>query len=299
MSRIVVVTGATGHVGKAVAEGLLAKGLQVRAIGRSADRLRELMDQGAEPWVGSVSDAEFLAGAFAGADAAFVMVPPSYAEPSFLAHQRGIVDAYAEALRKSGHSRAVTLSSVGAERESGTGPIVTLHRLERQLDAIPSLSVLHLRAAFFLENHLHNLGLIRHQGINGGTQAAEVSIAMVATRDIAAVAVEHLTSGEISGKSHRYLLGSRDVSFGEATRVLGSAIGNPELAYVQFPEPDARQAMIGAGMSEEVADLFLEMNRGLSTGWIAPEKPRGEKNSTPTSIETFAAEVFAPAYAAG
>ena len=65
--QVYVVTGATGNIGKALAETLLAQNKRVRVIGRSADRLQSLVEKGAEPLVGSLDDAAFLTQAFQGA----------------------------------------------------------------------------------------------------------------------------------------------------------------------------------------------------------------------------------------
>jgi len=84
----------------------------------------------------------------------------------------------------------------------------------------------------------------------------------------------------------------------EATRILGEAIGNPDLRYVQFPEEDARKAMSGMGMSDSVVDALLEMERGFNTGKIRPTRERSAENTTPTTLEEFARAIFAPAYRA-
>jgi uncharacterized protein YbjT (DUF2867 family) len=60
---------ATGNIGSKLANILLDKGEKVRVIGRSSERLKPLVGQGAEPAVGDVSDAAFLTNSFKGADA--------------------------------------------------------------------------------------------------------------------------------------------------------------------------------------------------------------------------------------
>jgi len=295
--KSVVVTGATGHVGKELCERLLGRGLKVRVLGRTEDRLRALASQGAEPRVGSVDDALFMASVFEGAAGAFLMIPPSYAAPDIRAAQRRTVESYATALSRM-RIPVVTLSSVGAEKAAGTGPILGLHELEARCNAIDGLHVVHLRASYFLENHLWSIGTIKALGKNGGTIRGDVALPMVATRDIAAIAADLLARGDFTGRSHRYVLGARDYSHVEATRILGAAIDRPELEYVQFPEEAARQAMLGMGMSANAVDAMLEMNRGLSAGTIGPVERRNEASTTPTTLEEFARTVFAPAYRA-
>ncbi|KAA0251950.1 FMN-dependent NADH-azoreductase [Acidobacteria bacterium ACD] len=299
MSHLVTVLGATGHVGGEAARRLLAGGHRVRAVGRDAARLQPLAARGAETAAGSATDVAFLAEAFRGAEAAFVMVPPDYGAADIRAHQRAVAEAVARTLAGSSVRKVVTLSSVGAHLPSGTGPIAGLHHMEGILGTVPALDVVHLRAAFFLENHLGSIGLIRSQGINGGAIEPDLPIAMIATRDIGAVAADLLASGAFSGASARELLGARDVSHAEATRVLGKAIGRPDLPYVQFPYDGALQAFLGAGISPSVAESFVEMARAFNEGRLRPVEERSAANTTPTTIEEFAATVFVPAYGAG
>ena len=81
-----VVTGATGNTGRVVAETLLAKGKRVRVIGRSAQNLQSLVEKGAEAFVGSVADSSATLRAFQGAQAVYVMIPPSYTAQDFRAY---------------------------------------------------------------------------------------------------------------------------------------------------------------------------------------------------------------------
>jgi uncharacterized protein YbjT (DUF2867 family) len=291
-----VILGATGNTGSRIAENLLAKGQKVRAVGRSADKLAGLVSRGAEPFTGSVDDAAAMTRAFTGAKAVYALIPPSMKEKDFRGYQKRITEALGAALEKSGVQFAVTLSSFGAELPSGTGPIAGLHELEERLNQISALNALHLRAAFFMENHLQVIGLIKSMGIFGGTIQADTRIPMVATRDIGDVAADALLALSFSGKSTRDILGQRDISHQEAAPILGAAIGKPNLRYSQVPNWQAKMAMAGMGLPGGLVDLILEMNDAISSGKIKPTEARSAQNTTPTSIEQFATEVFAPAF---
>jgi uncharacterized protein YbjT (DUF2867 family) len=295
MAELVAVTGATGQVGGALVRELRRRGAAVRAIGRSADRLRPLVDLGAEAAVGNVDDAEFLAGAFAGAGSVFAMIPPDYTTPDHRDYQRRIGDRLAAAVAKAKVARVVSLSSVGADLEEGNGPIAGLHDLEQRLGS-SGVPVLHLRPTYFMENHLHAIGLIKGQGIYGSPLRADVSFGMIATRDIAVAAGEALAAGTFTGTSVRELLGPRDYSMREATAILGGAIGKPQLPYVEFPYDATREALVGMGFSKDVARLFVEMYDGFNTGRVRSLAGRGVQTTTPTTLEQFAGEVFAPAF---
>jgi uncharacterized protein YbjT (DUF2867 family) len=121
---------------------------------------------------------------------------------------------------------------------------------------------------------------------------------MVATKDIADAASRLLLEGTYTGHAVRYLLGPRDLTMSEAARILGVAIGKPDLRYVQFPEEEARKAMAGMGMSGSAIDAMLEMDRGLNAGRIRPSRERNAESTTPTSLEEFAKNIFSAAYRA-
>jgi hypothetical protein len=65
---------------------------------------------------------------------------------------------------------------------------------------------------------------------------------------------------------------------------------------VQLPDEQVIQAMTGMGMSRNMAELLCEMSAALNNGYMRPLEPRSEKNTTPTTFETFVQEVFLPAY---
>jgi uncharacterized protein YbjT (DUF2867 family) len=293
-----VICGATGNVGSRVAKSILAAGEPVRAVGRERVRLGPLAATGAEPWPGDLGDAKFLSKVFSGASAVFAMIPPKYDTPDIVAYQNSIGEALVYALENARVPRVVTLSSIGAHLSGGTGPIRGLHDLEKKLDRLGNAGVVHLRAAYFMENHLWNLPLIREHGVNGSPTRPDAPIPMVATRDIADEAARLLLEESLAGHSVRYLLGPRDLTMTEATRILGHAIGRPDLRYIQFPEEEARKTMSGMGISESVVDALLEMQRGFNDGTIRPTQERNALNTTPTTLEEFAQTVFARSYRA-
>lgn len=291
-----VITGATGNTGRPIAEALLEAGKQVRAVGRSMERLKGLAARGAEPFVASIDDATAMARALQGARAAYLMIPPSYGEADFRRYQNRVGRALAEAVSSAPVSHLVNLSSVGAHLAERVGPINGLHDQEERLNRLAGVHVLHLRPASFMENVLFNINLIKQAGINGTPLRPDLAIPMVATQDIAAVAARRLLALDFSGKSAQELLGPREISMAEATRIIGKAIGKPDLPYVQFPYEEGEKAMIGAGMSPDTARAFIEMYRAFNDGRLRPTEPRSAANTTPTSFEAFA-ETFSEAYA--
>ena len=294
---MIVLMGATGNTGKVAAEALLSRGEKVRVLGRDAKKLQPFVARGAEVAAGDAADPAFLARAFAGADAAYTLIPPDMRAPDFRAHQDRVGEATVQALRHSGVKRVVFLSSVGADLPAGTGPIVGLHAQEERLRGL-GVDLLLLRPGYFFENLYASLPLIRHQGINGSAIAPEVKLSMIATRDIGAAAAAALAAKDFSGVQVRNLLGPRDYTMVEVTRILGAKIGKPDLAYVQFPYEAFGAALEQAGLTKDMARLYVEMSRAFNAGIVKPVGGRTPESTTPTPFESFASELAA-AFGAG
>lgn len=290
------ILGATGHTGSVAAEKLLAAGQKVRVIGRDAKRLERFSQKGAEAVVADVTDAAALEKAFVGARAVYALIPPAIDKPDVRAYQEKVTDAITAAIQKSGVGHVVLLSSTGADKTSGTGPVVGLHSFEKKLDSIRALNLISLRAGYFMENVLAQAGIIPSLGFMATPLRADLALPMIATRDIGAAAADLLAKLNFSGKQTRELLGARNVSYAEAAKVIALAIGRPELTYRQVPGAQAKPAMMQLGMSESMVDLILEMCEALNSGYMKPLEPRSAQNTTPTTIETFVADVFVPAY---
>jgi uncharacterized protein YbjT (DUF2867 family) len=287
-----VILGANGNTGSIVANSLLLNGKNVRVIGRDPGRLQRFVRKGAEAFTANLSDAAALTKAFSGAGAAYLMLPPITSRED----QERESDAIAKAAKESGLPYAVHLSSYGAHVPEGTGPIVGLHSSEQKLNAISGLNLLHLRAAYFMENNLAAIDTIRGMGMFGHALLPDLKMPMIATRDVGDYAAQRLLTLDFSGKQTRELLGERDLSMKEATAVIARGIGKPDLCYVQFPYDQVRQVLTQMGFPPKKAAVYIEMFKAINTGIIAAQEPRLPENSTPTSFEKFVQDVFAPAY---
>jgi uncharacterized protein YbjT (DUF2867 family) len=279
-----------------VAENLLVKGEKVRVIGRDAGRLARFTQKGAEAFTAHATDARALAKAFEGAAGVYAMVPPNLAAPNARAYQEQVTDALAAAIQKAAVPHVVALSSIGADKTEKTGPVVGLHNLEEKLNGISGLHAVYLRAGYFMENLLAQAGVIQNLGFLAGPLRADLALPMIATRDIGAAAAELLAKRDFSGKEARELLGQRDVTYKEVASVVGKGIGKPDLAYKQLPAQQLKPALMQMGMSESVATLLLEMAESLNNGHMVALEKRSERNTTPTSIETFVAGEFVPRF---
>jgi uncharacterized protein YbjT (DUF2867 family) len=275
---------------------LLEAKQKVRVVGRDPKRLEKFTQKGAEPFIADVTDAGALTKAFAGAKAVYALIPPNLGAPDVRAYLASVSDALRSAIEKNGVEYAVVLSSFGADKSLGTGPVAGLHNLEEKLKGIAGLNALFLRAGYFMENVLAQVAAIQFMRIMAGPVRDDLPLPMIATRDIGAYAAEALLKLDFAGKGTHELQGNRDISYMEIAKIVGAAIGKEDLTYQLLPATQLKPVLMQMGMSSSMADLLLEMADGLNSGHMKMLEPRSPANTTPTSVETFVAEVFVPAY---
>ncbi len=287
-----VILGASGNTGSIIANFLLLKGEKVRVVGRDPGRLQRFVRKGAEAFTSGVSDAAALTKAFRGARAAYLLLPPITSRED----QERESAAIAKAVKDSGLRYAVNLSSYGAHVPEGTGPVAGLHSSEQKLNAISDLNVLHLRAAYFMENNLAAIDMIHGMGLFGHALLPDLKLPMIATPDVGAYAAQRLLDLDFSGKQTRELLGERDLTMTEATAVIARGIGKPDLRYEQFPYDQVQQSLEQMGMPPKKAAVYIEMFEAINAGLLAAQEQRSPENSTPTTFEKFVQDVFVAAY---
>ena len=290
-----VIMGATGNIGSKLANILLDKDEKLKVIGRSSERLQALVDRGAIGAIGDIADTGFLTNAFKDAKAVFAMIPPNYQAKNFRHDSNEMGDHIIEAIKGSGVKHVVFLSSHGAHLPDKTGPVKGLYDVEQKLNNLDEVHILHLRPTNFMENLFAQIGMIKNMGITGGAIRSDLKISMIATKDIASAAADHLLKRDFSGKAVHELLGERDVSMEEVTKVLGERIGNPDLHYVQFSPEDEKKGLMDFGMSDDASDQLVELSQAMNDGLLAVNIPRTAQNTTRTSIEEFA-DFFAQVY---
>jgi len=219
------------------------------------------------------------------------MLPPDLQATDYRVAQDRVSAAITTAIRDSAVQSVVFLSSLGAELAEGTGPIVTLYDFEQRLRQLEQVNVLVLRAAYFFENFEESLDLITQQGINANAVDPDVPVPMIATRDIATVAAEALRTRDWQGIVVRELLGPRDLTFADATRILGAQLGKPDLPYIRMTYEDLAATLEQTGFSADVARSYVELVRALNERTVRSIEGRTAANTTPTRFEEFAAEL--------
>lgn len=295
MKKKIVILGATGTMGSKISEILLNEGHEVTLIARHTDKLEKYHSLGANIVAGTITDVEMLTNAFKNADSAFVLLPDNVMAENTRAYQRQVTGKLIEAIENSGIRYIVNMSSLGAHMHEGNGIMGGTGEQEVRLNQLKDINVLHIRSAYFMENFLRTIGLVKKMGFNGTAADGDHSIPMVATKDVAKIAVGHLANLDFTGKSVHAVMGPRDYTYKELTSIIGKAIGNPELAYIQIPAEQVKQTFLGNGFSADFADNLVEMGTAIKTGFMNYQK-RDDSTTTPTTAEDFVNEVYLPLY---
>ena len=277
------VAGVSGHTGSVVAEELLRRGKKVRVIVRNAGKGAPWKAKGAEVAVASLDDADALARALTGTEGAYLLFPPDPAAKDFIGAGRRLGEVYAKAVQKSRVPHVVFLSSVGAQLESGTGPIRALREVETRLAPL-GIAATFLRPSYFLENWGSSLGPAAAEGVLPSFLPADLKMAQIATKDIGAAAADALENPP-KGVRILELAGPQDYSPADIAAEVGKILGKKVNVGVG-PLDAVVPAFMSFGISEHMAGLYREMYAGLISGHVKwdgkGERKRGK--TTPAEV---------------
>jgi uncharacterized protein YbjT (DUF2867 family) len=253
-----------GHISKPLAVGLIAKGHSVTVISSKEERKNEIEALGAKAAIGSIEDAAFLTSAFTGADIVYLMEPPF----NFLDHTidmenywLNIAKNYKQAVQQSGVSKLIHLSSIGAHADKGVGMLATHHIIENILNELPAtISIKTMRPVGFYYNMFGFIPAIQHAGAIIQNYGGDEKEPWVSPLDIAEVVIEEMETS-FKGRTIRYIA-SDEISPNEAARVLGKAIGKPDLKWQVIPDDQFLANLLNIGFNPLAARGFTEMNAG-------------------------------------
>jgi NAD(P)H dehydrogenase (quinone) len=259
------VMGITGQVGSAVAEGLLTKGEKIRAIVRNPEKAAAWRARGAEIAVADFTDAAALTRAFQNVEGVFVLNPPHFAPAADFPETRAFVAAVREALLAAMPPKAVYLSSVGAQRESGLGLITSLHILEEEFRQLPIPGAF-LRAGWFMENSVWDVPAAREGKLFSFLQPLDQTFPMVATADIGRVGAEALLQ---SWTGNRFLevTGPRRYSPNDVAAAFSQVLKQP-VSAVTVARDTWHDTFVSQGTQPDRTAYRIEMLDGFNSGWI-------------------------------
>jgi uncharacterized protein YbjT (DUF2867 family) len=277
----VIVTGSLGNISKPLTKELVVKGYTVTVISSKPEKQTDIEALGATAAIGSLEDVDFLLSTFTGADAVYCMVPPNnYFDLNLdlLAYYRRLGNNYATAIEQSGIKRVVNLSSIGAHLEQGSGILLGAHDVEKILNKLSSdVAITHLRPTSFYYNLFGYVETIKVVGFSRGEASptiaanygADDQIPWVSPIDIAAVIAEEIST-PLVGRKVRYVA-SEELTGNETARILGAAIGKPDLKWIIISNAQMLGGLESAGMNPRIAAGLVEMYASLHSGLLAAD----------------------------
>ena len=289
------VVGATGRVGAKLTRNLLKAGHQVRALSRGGPALDALVALGAEPFLGSFDTGEGdLDQFFQGADAAFLMVKTDW--NNIEGHYPAVAKRFVDALKKSSVNLAVSLTAMGSDVKGKTGHFECFHDLDEKLNELGNIDLVHLRAAWFMDDVSAWTGPVAKYGRIAWFCKPDLKMPWVATDDIAWLAAKELTNPR--GRHRVYLeVGSEDVSMNELAEIIGKKIGKPvDYRYIETTRKDVEAEFLARfGTLEKWQDDTLSAD-ALNSGIVRFHGEHEYRPKLPTTMETFSADVWKTRY---
>ena len=293
----IIITGSLGHISKPLTAELVQKGHVVTVISSKPEKQKDIEALGAIPAIGSLEDVDFLTVTFTGADAVYTMVPPAnYFDHNLdlLAYYHRLGTNYAQAIGQSGVNRVVNLSSIGAHLEIGAGSGILLgaHDVEQILNKqLPDVAITHMRPVGFYYNLYGFVPVIKNQGFIAANYGADEMLVWVSPIDIAASVVEEFETQPVNRKV-RYVA-SDERTGNETARILGTAIGKPDLTWLLIPSEQWQRGLEAAGMNPEIAAGLVEMYASQQSGVLTEDYFR----SKPAVLGNVKLEDFAKDFA--
>lgn len=291
----IVVTGSLGHISKPLTEELVQKGHAVTVISSDPEKQKAIETMGATAAIGSLEDVDFLTATVTGADVVYTMIPPAnYFDPNLdlLGYVNRLGANYQRAIQQAGVKRVVNLSSIGAHLPLDSG--VTFSTYETGVNGLPTdVAIRHIRPTSFYYNLYGYVAMIKGQGFIGTNYGADDVVPWVSPVDIAAAVAEAIET-PFTGRSFRYVA-SDERTCSDTARVLGEAIGKPDLEWKIITNEEMQAGMEAAGMKSDIVASLVAMYSTLHTGVLAEDYYRHRPVLGNVKLEDFAKE-FAAAF---
>lgn len=251
-----VVMGATGHVGAAVADALLAGGEDVTILTRRPERAGRWRDKGASVAAADVEEVASLRAAFRLGRRAFLLNPPADIAGDTDATERRTIANILAALEDSGLEKVVAASTYGARPGQGIGDLTTLWEFEEGLRRQPIPAAIN-RGAYYMSNWTSMLETVAQTGALPSMFPADMPLPMVAPADLGeAAAARLLTPPDDVGV--RYVEGPQRYTPQDVARAMSRTLGRGVVLEV-VPRDRWEAVYKGLGFSDEAARAYAKM----------------------------------------
>lgn len=260
----ILITGATGTIGRQIARELLDRGASIRAASRDPGKLSALADRGAEVVRVDLDDPATLEPAFAGASAAFVVGPDG---PTFGDAYEAIVAAASRA----GLGHLLRYSALGADPDASFA-LARGHGVAETHVKNGDVPWTLLRPTFYQDNLVNFTGdSIRDEGRFYGA-SGDGAAAFISSADIARVAATVLESpADHAGQTYT-LTGPEALTAAEVAALASEILGR-EIRYVDLPPEQLAAGLRQAGMADWFVDSMLALENVKRQGWAAEVSP--------------------------
>ena len=295
---MIVITTPTGDIGSQVLSLLLdsapTHGEELRVVARDPARLPGRVRDLVDVVPGSHGDADVVERAFAGADAVFWLPPPAPQAPSLDDVYAGFSRAAATALPGSDVTHVVGVSALGRGTPvADRAGLVTASLAMDELLGDTGVAYRALANPSFMDNLLRQVTSIRDDGVFTDTVETHRSAPVVATRDIAARAVDLLLDRSWTGVEEVPVLGPEDLSQEDLARTMSEALGRP-VSYRRRSLDDLAASLGGYGMGEAFVQGMVDMMRAKDAGLDAGVR-RTPESSSRTTFRQWCEDVLRPA----
>jgi len=260
---MIVITGATGHLGRLVVEDLLKKvpASEVAVAVRNVEKAAELAERGVDVRYADYEKPETLVAAFRGATKVLLISANEVGKR--VAQHRNAVDAI-----KAASPRLLVYTSILNADNSGIS-LAKEHLATEEMIRQSGVPFTILRNGWYLENYTENLApALQYGSIAGG--AGNGRVAAAARADYAAAAVEVLTTDGHEGKTYE-LAGDTAFTMPELAAEVSNAAGKP-VAYINLPPDAYRDMLVGVGLPAPVAEMLVDADLGLERGELASDR---------------------------
>jgi uncharacterized protein YbjT (DUF2867 family) len=295
----IVVTGSLGNISKPLTQELVQKGHSVTVVSSKTERKNDIETLGAKAAIGTMEDADFLTHTFKGADIVYVMEAlhsNSFHDHilDFIAANTQIGENYKKAIVQSGIKRVVHLSSIAAHTNTGNGILAFHYNVENILKQLPDdVSIKFMRPVGFYNNMFAFMQTIKTQKAIIQNYGGDEKEPWVSPLDIANVIAEEIEK-PFEGRPVRYIA-SDEVSPNEVARILGEAIGMPELKWLVISDEQMLNEMVASGMNPKTAKGLVEMNAARRGGVLYEDYYKNKPALGNVKLTDFAKE-FAGTY---
>ncbi|MET0298634.1 MAG: SDR family NAD(P)-dependent oxidoreductase [Flavitalea sp.] len=251
-----IITGATGHIGSAVADTLLNKGENVLIITRNEEKGDKWKRKGATVAVVDINDTEKLHQVFKQGKRLFMLNPPASPDTDIVKEERRSLASMINAVKNTPIEKIVAESTYGAHPGEDTGDLNVLYDMEQELKDL-DIPVSIIRGAYYMSNWDMQLESAKTTGVVQTLYPVDFKIPMAAPHDIGRYAAKLLMEPVRKSGLH-YVEGPEPYSSAEVAEAIGEVL-HKRIEAVETPKSEWIPSLEKMGFSSKAAKSMANM----------------------------------------